>query len=102
MSIATTLASSWPKNSRPSPMARPRLTQPQDIVVAGDDVHDAVLHKRGCLQRVFAAEAGPLEAGHPRPFELLDVGGVDLLERGIALVGQVSAVRHPVHADRNA
>src|SRR5437870_4574387 len=32
MSSATTLASSWPENSNPSPMARPRLTQPQQIV----------------------------------------------------------------------
>src|SRR5436309_3028002 len=32
MSRATTLASSWPKNSSPSPMARPRLTQPQHTV----------------------------------------------------------------------
>src|SRR5881409_47502 len=32
MSSATTLASNWPKNSSPSPMARPRLTQPQHTV----------------------------------------------------------------------
>src|SRR4029453_1215246 len=32
MSSATTLASSWPMYSSPSPMARPRLTQPQQIV----------------------------------------------------------------------
>src|SRR6516162_10861935 len=32
MSSATRLPSSWPKNTRPSPMARPRLTQPQHTV----------------------------------------------------------------------
>src|SRR5262249_44587128 len=32
MSSATILASSWPRNSIPSPIARPRLSQPQHTV----------------------------------------------------------------------
>src|SRR5439155_20655391 len=32
MARATTLASRWPKKSLPSPMARPRFTQPQHTV----------------------------------------------------------------------
>src|SRR5882724_10958156 len=33
ISRATTLVSSWPKNNIPSPMARPRLSQPQQMVL---------------------------------------------------------------------
>ena len=113
-------------NSMPSPIARPRLSQPQqmveivwpiwdqcshristglgiereDVVVAGADVHDAVFDERRRLVRIFAAEPGAFEAGHPGSLELLDVGGVDLLQRRIALVGHVAAVGDPVLADR--
>jgi len=45
MSIATTLASSWPKNSRPSPMARPRLTQPQHTVEIFWSIPDQYSHR---------------------------------------------------------
>jgi hypothetical protein len=36
----------------------------------------------------YSAEATPL------------VGGVDLLKRGVALIGKVATIRHPVLADR--
>src|SRR5258708_29718358 len=45
MSSATTLASSWPKNSRPSPMARPRLTQPQHTVEIFWSIPDQYSHR---------------------------------------------------------
>src|SRR6516164_10880077 len=71
----------------------------EDIVVAGADVHDAVFDERGRLERVFTAKPGALEAGHPGSLELLDVGGVDLLQRRIALVGQIAEVGDPILAD---
>ena len=45
MSSATTLASSWPKNSIPSPMARPRLTQPQHTVEIFWSMPDQYSHR---------------------------------------------------------
>src|SRR5207249_5567073 len=72
----------------------------EDIVVPRDDVHDAVLHEWRGFERVLPTGPGALEAGHPRALELLDVRRVDLLERGVALVGEVAAVGDPVLADR--
>src|SRR5262249_40107134 len=43
---------------------------------------------------------GAFETGHPAPFELLDIGGVDLLQRRVTLIGHVAAVGHPVLPDR--
>src|SRR5215471_1727707 len=125
MSSATTLASSWPRNNIPSPIATPRLSQPQHTLVsfwsipdqrshgispflalsantsvAGADVHDPVFDDRCCLKRVFAAEPGAFEMGDPGALELLDAGRVDLVERGVALVRQIAAVGDPVLADR--
>src|SRR5262249_15717192 len=75
----------------------PRLgIERKDIVIACNDVHDAIPDQRRCLERVFGTEPGTFETGHPGPFELLDVGGVDLLQRRIALIGQVAAICHPV------
>src|ERR1700730_18965790 len=54
---------------------------------ASANIHDAVFDERRCLERVLTAEPGTLEAGHPRSFELLDVSGVDLLQRRVAFVG---------------
>jgi hypothetical protein len=39
------------------------------------------------------------EAGHPGSLELLHVRGVDLLQRGVPLIGQVTAVGDPILAD---
>ena len=72
----------------------------EHVIVAGDDIHDAVLHERRRLEGIFAAEARALQARHPRALELPDIGGVDLLQRGIAIIGEIAAVRHPVLADR--
>jgi hypothetical protein len=89
-------------DSRPAlPKHFPRLcVEREHVVIAGDHVHDPVLDERRRLARVFPAGPGALEAGHPGSLELLDVVGVNLLQRRIALVGQVSPVRHPVLADR--
>src|SRR6266478_9548972 len=51
----------------------------EDVVVAWYDVDDAILHKRRCLEGVFGIEPRAFEAGHPGPFELLNVEGVNLL-----------------------
>ena len=51
----------------------------EDIVVARDDVHDAVLDQRRCLQGVLGTEPGAFETGHPSSFELRDIGGVNLI-----------------------
>src|SRR5215469_3135647 len=45
MSSATTLASNCPKNSSPSPMARPRLTQPQHTVEMLWSIPDQYSHR---------------------------------------------------------
>ena len=45
----------------------------EDIVVARDDVHDAILDQRRCLQGVLGTEPRAFEAGHPSPFELHNV-----------------------------
>src|SRR5262245_59219634 len=45
----------------------------EDVIVACYDVHDAILHKRRCLQRVVGAEPGALEATPPGHFELPNV-----------------------------
>src|ERR1051326_4862095 len=45
MSSATTLASNCPKNSRPSPIARPRLTQPQHTVEMVWSIPDQYSHR---------------------------------------------------------
>jgi hypothetical protein len=51
-------------------------------------------------RRIFAAVAGAFEARHPLAFELLYIARVDLLQRRVALVGQIAAVGHPILADR--
>src|SRR5438132_11521872 len=61
--------------------------QREDVVVARDHVHDPVLDEVRGLERVLAADAGALQARHPGALELLDVRGVDLGQRRIALVG---------------
>src|SRR5207244_3765488 len=71
--------------------ARPALPQNlagfgierEDVVVAGDDIHDAVLDERRRLERVLAGKAGALEPRHPSALELLSVARVDLLQRRI-------------------
>src|SRR5262245_16378907 len=45
MSSATTLASSWPKKSSPSPMARPRFTHPQHAVEIFWSIPDQYSHR---------------------------------------------------------
>src|SRR5262245_47963297 len=45
MSSATTLASSWPKKSSPSPMARPRFTHPQHAVEIFWSMPDQYSHR---------------------------------------------------------
>src|SRR5262249_47893870 len=70
------------------------------VVVARDHVHDAILDERRGLVRVLAAVRGSFESDHPGALEVLDVGGIDLLQRRIALIGQVTAIRHPVLAYR--
>src|SRR4030095_296166 len=72
------------------------------VIVARDHVHDAVLDERCGLVRVLATEPRAFEADHPGALEVLDVGSIDLLQRRIALIGQVTAVRHPVLAYRAA
>src|SRR6267143_1809771 len=74
--------------------------QREDIVVARDHVHDPVLDEGRGLERVLAADAGALQARHPGALELLDVAGVDLGQRRVALVGEVAAVGDPVLAHR--
>src|SRR6266436_3952960 len=44
MSSATTLASSWPTNTIPSPIASPRLSQPQHALVRLWSIHDQRFH----------------------------------------------------------
>src|SRR5262249_5292272 len=60
----------------------------EDVVVACYDVHDAILHKRRCLEGVIGTEPRVFEAGHPGPSELLYVEGVNLLLRRISLIWQ--------------
>ena len=72
----------------------------EDIIVAGNHIHDAVFDEWSRLERIFATKPGSFEAGHPGSLELLDVTGVDLLQRRIALVGHVAAVGNPVLACR--
>src|SRR5580704_15953102 len=125
MSSATIFASSWPMNSIPSPIASPRLSQPQHTVeicwpmpdqcsqriwpvLASSAktssfpvlIRDPVFDQRRRLERILAAEPGALEARHPGSSELFDVAGVDLLQRRVAFVGHIAAIRHPVLADR--
>src|SRR6516165_1910385 len=45
MSSATTLASSWPTNSMPSPIASPRLSQPQHTTDIFWSIHDQRCHR---------------------------------------------------------
>src|SRR5215469_4425874 len=72
----------------------------EHVVVAGYYVHDAVFDERRRFERIFTAEPGALKAGHPGPFELLDVACVDLLKGRVTLVGYIAAVSDPVLADR--
>src|ERR1700733_6538155 len=54
--------------------------QREYIVVACDDVHDAVLNEGCRFERVFTAVPGALQAGHPGALELLDVARVNLFQ----------------------
>src|SRR5262249_59794089 len=45
----------------------------EDVVVPGADIHDAVFDQRRRLVRIFAAEPGAFEAGHPGSLLLLDL-----------------------------
>ena len=44
--------------------------QREYIVIAGDDVHDAVLDEWRRFERILAADPGALQAGHPGSLEL--------------------------------
>ncbi len=72
-----------------------------DVVVAGREIHDAVLHDRRALHRIFGADARA-EIDHPGGLEGLDVVAVDLGERGIARVAPVAADGEPLLAGRLA
>src|SRR5262249_25989153 len=45
----------------------------EDIVVACNDIHDAILYERRGLEGIVGTEPGAFEAGHPGPFELIYV-----------------------------
>src|SRR5580704_17048798 len=72
----------------------------ENVVVAGYHVHDPVFDERRRLRRVLASKPGAFETGHPGTLELLDGGRVDLLQRGVAIIGQVAAVGDPILGDR--
>src|SRR5262249_21211238 len=59
MSSATMLASSCPKNSSPSPIARPRLTQPQHTVEIDWSIPDQYSHRISPV-RAFSANTSSL------------------------------------------
>ena len=54
----------------------------------------------GVASPEYCAEPRALEAGHPGSFQLLDIGGVDLLQRRITLIGQITPSGDPILADR--
>src|SRR6516225_2138301 len=116
------LASSWPRNSIPSPMASPRFNQPQHTVEIFWSIPDQRSHS---ISPVLALAANTssfpvttymipsLTSGvasaeylppNPEPFKQLKGAwmtrlkgsGFDLLQHGVALVCQVAAIRHPV------
>ena len=62
---------------------------------AGGGVEDAVRHQRRAFQVVFGARAEVLGLEMPREFELIEVRGVDLIERRVAGVAGVAAVAAP-------
>src|SRR5215813_9564900 len=59
ISRATTLESNWPKNSSPSPIARPRLTQPQQTVEICWSMPDQY-SQRICPVLAFSAKTSSL------------------------------------------
>ena len=62
------------------------------------DVDDAVLDERLALTRVLRGHRDAVQVGAPDALELRDVGGVDLVERRVALVGDRATVRRPVRS----
>ena len=105
----------------PSPIATPRLVQPQHtvsiflssfasyfhswrplstsmgehVVGAGDRVDDAVVDDRCRLAGVLRSHAGAVEVRLPHALQMLDVLRVDFVERRVALVGQRATVGDP-------
>src|SRR5262249_43283419 len=82
MSSATILASSWPRNSIPSPIARPRLSHPQHTVeifwsMPGTGIPFALLEARWGVRDITdigERHGGPrLDPGAGRPISILDV-----------------------------
>ena len=58
------------------------------------DVHDAVFYDGRVFQGILAAEAGA-QMGDPGAFQILHIGGVDLIERGETRVVPVAADGEP-------
>ena len=65
---------------------------------AGRDIHHAIDDDRRSFE--LAARATVLQADHPRAAQLLDIGGVDLVERGVALMPVVPSAQRKVLARR--
>src|SRR5206468_12256582 len=61
----------------------------EDVVVAGRDVDDALVDDGLALGRVLRRYGRAFEMRPPDAFQLGDVGGVDLIERRVALVHEV-------------
>jgi hypothetical protein len=69
--------------------------QREDVVRSRAHVRDAVMDDRLRFSRVLRREARAIEACAPDAFELRHVAAVDAIERRIALVVEVAAVRGP-------
>ena len=67
-------------------------------MLAGSGVEHAVDHQRRGLQVEVGARAEALGLEPPRHFELLEVGGIDLIERSIAGDAEVPTPRAPLAA----
>src|SRR6185436_20313486 len=78
------------------PQDRARLDRQREHVVgAGDDVDDAVVHERLRLARELRRDTGAVQVRAPNAFELRHVAAIDAVERRIALIEEIAAVRAP-------
>ena len=62
----------------------------------GRRVENAVHHQRRPFEFVFRAVAEIVGLDAPRDFEVVEVGGVDLVERPVARAREIGGVRRPL------
>ena len=67
----------------------------EDIVLAGHHVEHAVVHERLRLAGVLRSHAAAVQVRAPHGLQVANVVAIDLLERGVALVGEAAAVGDP-------